>query len=159
MKKSVTAGLVLGVLVVLWNAIVMGAGLFRDPSTAWVFWLVVPINIGVIIWGLRQTRFDKGYGGQVLNGLVIGVVGAIVIVIGAYVLMTAVFPGYLDEVRVMQEEILAQQATTPEQRQVQQQALDFAMQPWLQALMGGIGTIVTSLITALIAAVWLKKPV
>lgn len=157
MRQSVIAGVVLGVIVAIWTQIMGITGMYKNPSLAWLFWLVIAINIGVVIWGLGKTRAQNGYGGQVAAAVVIGIVGAVLIMLNSYLLTTAVVPEYLDEIKAVQEEMILQAGSPQEVVDVQLATLDKVMTPGVQAVMGGIGTLLTSLITGLIAAIWIRK--
>ena len=83
MKPIINAGIMLGVVVGIWMFINGAAGLYRSAGTAWVFPLVATIiEIVAIVWGLKKTaQLGRRYGGQVLAGLLIAVVGAVIILV------------------------------------------------------------------------------
>jgi len=158
MKSSVIAGVVLGVLVAIWTLLMGATGLYKHPIGALLFFVVIPINIGVIVWGLRKTR-DQGfrYGKQVLAGLVIGVVGAAIIFCNSYLFTTVLFPNYFEDLLAMQEEMLGAAGLPEEQIAARMAAAEAAATPWNAAVQGAIGTVVTSLVTALIAAGFIRR--
>jgi hypothetical protein len=157
MKKSVNAGVVLGVVVAVWVLFMGFSGLYKNPLGALAFLLVIPINIGVVVWGLRRTRAENGYGGQILAGLVIGVVGSVIIMLNSYVFTTMLFPNYFDDIRQMQEEFMTQAGLPQEEIDRRLEEAAASATPGRQAITGGIGTVGTSLVTAVIAGIWLRR--
>ena len=80
MKQSVLAGVVLAVLVALWTLVMGVTGWYKNPIAAMLFYLVIPINVAVVVWGLYRTKSEgRRYGGQVVAGVVIGLVAAVLI--------------------------------------------------------------------------------
>ena len=76
MKTIMKTGVVLGVAVTVWSLIFGLAGWYRSAATAQLFNLVILIQIGVLLWGLRQTGLERGYWRQVGAGTAGGVVSA-----------------------------------------------------------------------------------
>ena len=68
MPPPIRAGLVLGFSVAAWTFVMGFTGWYRHPSLLRLFWLVVPMQIGILVWGLRSTARDSGYLRQVLHG-------------------------------------------------------------------------------------------
>ena len=157
MKQSAIAGVVLGVIVAVWVLILGFTGLYKNPLGALAFLLVIPINIVVVIWGLRKTRARNGYGAQVLASVVIGIVGSIIIMLNSYVFTTMLFPSYFDDIRGMQQEMLTQAGMSQEEIDRRLEAASASMTPGRQAINGGIGTVGTSLLTGLVAAIWIRR--
>jgi hypothetical protein len=160
MSSVVKSGIILGVLVEIWSYLYVSAGWHRSPATFNLFWVVILIEIGVLIWALRGTAAQgRGYGGQVVAGTAISVVGAVLVLIGSYVCMTMVFPNYSKEVCDMQA--AAMRAAGRPEAEIQQ-LVDMSMKapPALPAITGAIGTVVTGLLCSLIigAFVRAKKP-
>ena len=52
---TVKSGIWLGVLCVLWTLVMGVTGWYKHPVLLNMFWVVVLIEIGVLVWGLRQT--------------------------------------------------------------------------------------------------------
>ncbi len=160
MKQGLIGGVVLAVVVALFSIVFAAAGMHKNPSLAWVFPLVATaVTIGAVVWTLRKTRDEgKGYGGQVLVGIVIAIVAAVLLFVNSYVFTTAIFPNYLDEVRVLQEEQLATQPNLSQQQiDVQRKALDVVLTPTAQAGLGAIMTVITTGLVTLIAAFFVRK--
>jgi hypothetical protein len=158
MKSSVIAGIVLGVLVAIWTLLMGATGLYKHPIGALLFFVVIPINIAVVVWGLRKTR-DRGfrYRQQLLAGLVIGVVGGAIVFCNSYLFTTVLFPNYFDDLLAIQEEMLGAAGLPEEQIAARMEAAEAAATPRNAAVQGAIGTVVTSLVTTMIAGAFLRK--
>lgn len=157
MNSAVKAGILLGIVVEIWTAIVMVAGWHKDPALALVFLLVIPIQITIVIMALKGTASQASYGKQVLNGLVLSLVAAVIIVVGSYILTTVAFPNYFEELRAAGVDILTKAGRTPEQIASDMKSNEAMYDPVQNALMGGFGTVVTGLVVSVIAAFFLRK--
>lgn len=158
MKPIPKAGIVLGVLVVIWMFVIGFTGWYKDPVLLNLFYVVILIQIGVLIWGLRVTaREGRTYGGQVGAGMLISLIGGIIIFFGSILFTSVVFPDYFEEVRRAGEEVMRARgmSETDIQTYLDQQA---AMQtPIINALTGFIATLVTGLIVSLVTAAFLRR--
>ena len=157
MKPIFNAGVLLGVAVGIWMFINGAAGLYRNPGTAWVFPVVATvIEIVVIVWGLKKTaQLGRRYGGQVLAGLLIAVIGALLI-LGFSLAWSAVFPDAMDIAMAQQADRMADQGMEEEQIEEMLEATAFMYSPLVSSIVGSIMTIVTGLVIALIAAIFIK---
>ena len=158
MEPIVTAGIVLGVSAGIWMFINGFAGLYKNPGTAWVFPVVATvIEIFVVVWGLRQTaQLGKRYGGQVLAGLRIAVVGA-VLILGFSLLWATVFTDAGEVTAAMQADAWADAGMSEEQIEETLANTEFTRTPLFQAISGSIATIVTGLVISLIAAIFIRQ--
>ena len=158
MKPIVTAGIVLGVSAGIWIFINGFAGLYKNPGTAWVFPVVATvIEIVVIVWGLRQTaQLGRRYGRQVLAGLLIAVVGA-VLILGFSLMWAAVFTDAAEVTAAMQADAWSDAGMSEEEIDDLLVKTEFTRTPFAQALSGSIATIVTGLVISLIAAIFIRQ--
>jgi hypothetical protein len=151
-------GIILAVVVAVWMLILGVTGWYKNPIGAIAFMLVIPINIGMIIWGLTKTRKDgRGYGGQVSAGLVMGIVAGVLIFGNSLLYTQVLFPTYFEDLRAMQEEMLEAAGLPEDEIRERVEASQASQTPVRQATYGTIGTIVTSLVTALVAAIWIRR--
>lgn len=159
MNPTLAAGLLLGFLVSAWEFIWGFAGWYRDPATFPLFWVVIPIQIAVVIWGLRNTAPQTGYGRQVVLGVAISVLGSVIIFGGSLLLTSVVFPAYFQDLEKIGRLKMAQQGLS----QARIEELIRLQAPWQKplptAFAGVFGTWVTGLITSLLAAVWFRRRV
>ena len=157
MSNVARAGLVLGLLVEIWTAIVIAAGWHVDPTKIWLFFLVVPIQVVVVLWALAREAPHAGYVRQVLNGLAVSAVAGVIVFAGSWFLTTVVFPGYFRQVREAGEALQASAGMTPEQIEAQMRRSPAMYDPVYNAMTGAIATVVTGLLVATIAGAFLRK--
>ncbi len=157
MGTVVKSGILLGVLVEIWTAVVILAGWHKDPAMILVFFLVIPLQITILLMTLRQTAVEASYGQQVVNGVLISAIGAVIIVIGTYIITTSVFPHYFDELRAAGVDSLTKAGRTPEQVATEMRTNESMYDPKQNALTGGVATVVTGLLVSLVAAFFVRK--
>ena len=155
-KAILTWGVILGVLVVIWQFVMGLTGWYAHPGLMLLFFLVIPLNGGLVVVALAKTRNDHGYGGQVAAGTLVGVVAGVLIACGSIVLVTVAVPTYFEDIAAMTETVLAQQGVDAATISARAEATR-DMTPVTVALQGFICTVLTSLVTALIAAIWLRR--
>lgn len=157
MSNAVKSGILLGVLVEVWTAVVIVARWHVDPVLMNLFFLVIPLQIAILVMALRREAPVAGYGGQVRNGLVLSLVAAAIVFAGSYLLTTSVFPNYFVEIKAAGEAMMAKAGRTPEEIE-KSMAMNAAMyRPLDNSIAGAIGTTVTGLVVSLVAAVFLRK--
>lgn len=159
MKHVVTSALVLTALVAVLSVLVALTGIHRsNPLMANAVFILpaIAINIGCIVWGLRGTRSEAGYLRQVGNGVLIGLIAGVLIFAFSVLMLTVLMPGYLEEVKEATVIWLQEQPISEEVRSQQIAAVQ-ATRAWNQALGGLIGTFGTSVVTALVAAIFLRR--
>ena len=151
MNTPVKYGVILGVVVGVLGFAIPALGLHTNMLASVGFLVaVIAINIVVVILALRQTATDSGYGRQIVNGLVVGVVGAVIVFLGSWVTTVVVFPSYLDEVAQGTRTSLAALGLSAEQ--IEAQVGDGSAVG--SAFQGAIGTVVTSVVVAAIVAIF-----
>jgi hypothetical protein len=133
-------------------------GWYRDPVMLNMFYLVILFQLGILVWGLKQTAAQgRGYGGQVGAGMLISLIGG-VIIIGASILFTAVvFPDYFQELQAIQADMLRQQGKSEMEINAMLTMTAPMQTPLMNALTGFAGTIVTGLVGSLIIAAFVRK--
>jgi uncharacterized integral membrane protein len=96
MKSAIQAGVILGLLVLVWTLIHGFTGWYKDPGMSWTFWMVIPFQIILLVWMLKNTKKQGfGYGQQVMAGLVMSVVAGAIIFVGSWLITTAGVPHLL----------------------------------------------------------------
>jgi hypothetical protein len=157
MNPTLSAGLLLGVLVAVWTFVMGLTGWYRHPSLLLLFWMVIPIQIAAVVWGLRRTASRTDYGWQVINGVVISVIASLIIFGASLFFTTVAFPQYFKDLEALGRLKMAQEGLAPERIEeiIRMQA------PWQKplptAFSGVFGTWVTGLVTSLIAAAFLRR--
>jgi hypothetical protein len=158
MNPIVKGGLLLGVLCAVWMFVIGFTGWYRDPVMLNMFYLVILFQLGILVWGLKQTAaLGRGYGGQVGAGMLISLIGGVIIV-GASILFTAVvFPDYFRELQAIQADMLRQQGKSEMEINAMLTMTAPMQTPLMNALTGFAGTIGTGLVGSLIIAAFVRK--
>lgn len=157
MNPTLLAGLLLGMLVSVWTFVMGLTGWYHHPSLLLLFWVVIPVQVAVLLWSLRKTSSQAGYGRQVLNGLSISVIASMIIFGASLCFTTLAFPHYFQDMEALGRLKMAEAGLGPERIEevIRLQA------PWQKplptAFSGVLGTWVTGLVTSLVAAVWLRR--
>lgn len=157
MKTILNTGLVLGVLVVLWQLVMGYTGWYKDPMLLNLFFVVIPIQVGVLWWGLRKTAAEgRRYGGQLVAGLLMSLIAGVLIVGGSYLFTTVLFPNYFAELASIYEQQL--RAGGQAEAQVQAALAEYAKvnNANVSAMGGFVGTAVTGLVVSSILAAFVR---
>lgn len=158
MSIPIRAGVLLGVLCVAWTFVMGFTGWYKDPVMLNLFFLVVLLEIGIVIWALRKTAATATWGGQIVNGLVVSVVASVIIFAGSLLFTTVAFPSYFTDLQAAHAGMLKSSGMAEAEIQSSLAASAAMQTPLMNALSGVIGTVVTGVIVAAIAgAVWRKK--
>ena len=157
MSIPIRAGVLLGILVTIWTFVMGFTGWYKDPVMLNLFFLVILLEVGMVVWALARTAAHTTYGGQVVNGLVLSLMAGVIIVCGSLVFTMVAFPNYFADIQAAQTEMLKAQGLS-EAEIGTQVAASVAMQtPVMNALSGFAGTVVTGVIVAAIAGIFLRK--
>ena len=161
MNPILSAGLLIGVLCGLWTFVMGFTGWYKNPVMVNVFFAVVLIEIGGLIWGLRKTAAQgRTYSGQVVAGTLMGIIAGVIIFAFSMVFTTFAFPNYFDEINAMMREVMAKAGTSEAEIT---QAIDSAKAGQTSvgyAVQGFIGTFMTAVIASAIIALWIRaRPV
>ena len=157
MKPIPAAGILIGVLCGVWMFMMGFTGWYKDPAKLDLFFLVIAIEIGGLIWGLRRTADDgRTYIGQVAAGTLISVVAGLVIICSSLLFTTVAFPDYFDEVNALSREMMVKQGKTEAEIQQILAAAAPMQTPLRNALIGFTGTVVSGIIASALIAVWVR---
>jgi hypothetical protein len=160
MKPVPKAGIVLGVLVAVWTFIMGFTGWYKHPTLLNLFWVVILIQIGVLVWGLRLTALEgRSYWGQVGAGTLMSLVGGVIIFLGSMLFTSVVFPEYFRELRQMGEEVFRAQGMSAADIKTALDNQARTQTPFMQAFSGFIGTVITGFVISLVAGAFLRKKV
>ncbi len=139
MNHAIKAGTILAVLVSLISAIVIGSGLILGNLMLWqlvVLLLFIGLTVTAVIWALRQSASETGYGGQILNALVLGLVGAVLITALSFVMSSFIFPDSLAEISDVAIDMIEASAMSDEIKDAQIKSVT-STTPFSNALSGG----------------------
>lgn len=157
MNITLKAGILIGVLCVAWTFVMGFTGWYKDPAMLSAFWLVVLIEIGVLIWALRQTAAEKSYMQQVIAGSSMALIGGVIIFAGSMLFTTVVFPNYFEELRAIHVHMLQQEGKSEEEiARIVAASAPMQTSMW-NAISGLIGTTVTGIIASALIAIGLRK--
>jgi hypothetical protein len=157
MSIAIRGGLVLGLLVVAWIFFMGFTGWYRHPVLLFAFWLVVPVQIGVLIWSLGQTASRHGYLSQLGLGMAVSATGGVLIFLGSLLFTLVVFPHYLEEVRALQVELLRQAGKSEAEIRSLMELTARDATPVGQATAGLIGTLVTGFVASIGIAAFARR--
>ncbi len=158
MSSIVKSGLFLGITVIIWTFIMGFTGWFLDPALALLFPLVATIlTIIAIVWGLRGTAAEgRHYGGQIMAGLLIGLVASVFIFAGSLLFTTVVFPDYFTQLQEMGRQVYEAKGLNEAEIQTAMEVNAALQTPFWQAFLGVMATMVTSLVASLITAAFVR---
>ncbi len=160
MNPILSAGLLIGVLCSVWTLVMGFTGWYKDPALANVFFAVILIEIGGLVWGLRRTAaLGRGYGGQILAGTMMSIVAGVIIIASSLVFTTVLFPHYFAEVERTYRATLLQQGKTEAQIAAAIQASAATATPMAQAMSGFVGTLFTGIVASAVIAIFLRRRV
>ena len=147
MNPILSTGIMIGVLCSLWTMVMGSSGMYKDPSRAKLFFLVILIEFAGLVWGLRKTaREGRGYGGQILAGTMMAIVAGVIIIGSSLLFTTVLFPHYSQELEQMYRTTLQQQGKTEADIAAAVQANAASWTPMAQAMSGFLGTLVTGIV-------------
>jgi hypothetical protein len=158
MNPILSAGLLIGLLCGVWIFVMGFTGWYKDPALANVFLIVVAIEIGGLIWGLRKTaRQGRAYGGQILAGAMMAIVAGVIIIASSLVFTTIVFPNSIAEVEQMYRTKLQQQGRSESEITAAIQGTAASRTPMAQAENGLVGTFLTGIVASAVIALFVRR--
>jgi hypothetical protein len=158
MSLTLKGGLLIGGLCSVWMYVVGYAGWYRDPALQAMFFLVIVIEIVALFWMLRQLpESGKTFAGILKAGTMMSLIAAVVIFVASYIFTTVAFPGYFEELRALGEQTYRAQGLSEEQIAATMAAMAPMQTPFVNALTGAIGTVVTGFLASAVLGLILKK--
>lgn len=158
MNVVVKGAIVLAIAVAVVSLAVALSGMHTNPLVGGFgsIGLFIMSNVAVIIWTLRQTADQNPYGKQLLNGLLLGVIAGALAFGFSMLMLTVLFPNYLEEMADGTIAWMENSGMTEQQIDVQIEKLE-TLTPLNQAATGMFFTIVTSVATAAVAAIFFRR--
>ena len=157
MYTVIKGGILIGLLCAMWTFVMGFTGWYKDPVMLNAFYVVILIEIGVLIWGLKITAAGKTYGGQVAAGTLMAVIGGLILIGASLLFTTVVFPGYFDELRTVHAEMLRNAGTSEAEIAAELERGAQMQTTMMQAVVGFVGTVLTGVVGSLIMAVFIRK--
>jgi hypothetical protein len=156
MNPILSTGVLVGVLCGIWTFVMGFTGWYKSPVLANAFFLVIAIEIGCLIAGLRRTAaLGRTYGGQLLAGTMMAIIGG-VIIIASSLIFTSVFPDYLAGVEEAMRMSLVQQGKSEADVAEALRVNAANTTPMAQAMNGFIGTLITGILASAVIAVFVR---
>lgn len=157
MNPILAAGLLIGVLCGVWTFVMGLTGWYKDPAMVNVFFVVILIQIGGLVWGLRKTEAQgRTYSGQVVAGTLMSIVAGLVIIVSSLLFTSLAYPDYFTEVAAAQRKMLEAAGRSPSEIEDQLRAASAMQTPTANALMGFLGTFVTGVVASAIISIWIR---
>ena len=150
MEIPVRYGVVLGVVVGALGFAFAILGLHTNATApTWFVAAAIIINVVIVVLATQRTAPESNWRGQVLNGLVLGLVGAAIIFLSSWVMTALVFPDYYTEFAdAARQRAVAAGLSAAE---IEAQVAMATGTPVGSAFMGALGTVITSVVVAAIA--------
>lgn len=150
-------GVLLGAGVVAWTFVMGFTGWYKDPALLNLFFLVIPFQIALLIWALKRTAAEgRRYGGQVLAGVIISLIGGVLICAGSMLFTAVVFPNYFSEITAIQQQMLLEQGKSAEEIRTTMEMAAKTNTPVASAVSGFVGTVVTGLVASLVVGAFVR---
>ena len=157
MSTRIKYGLVLGIAVALLGYVVPIAGLHTNMLMPTVFVLLaILVNVVVVFLALRETADTAVWGGQFVNALVIGGIGAALIFVNSWTMTTLVFPDYYAEYAAAMRESLASAGIAADLVDSQMAVIEQTT-PVASAFSGAIGAFSTSAIAGAVIGLFKRQ--
>lgn len=157
MHPILSAGILIGVLCAIWTFVMGFTGWYKDPAMANAFFLVIPIEIAGLVWGLKRTSAEeRTYRAQLVAGTLMSVVAGVIIVCSSLLFTTVAFPEYFRELEAAQRKIMQSQGKSA--AEIEQVVRDNASSttPMGQAMASFVGTLVTGIVASAVIAIWVR---
>jgi Protein of unknown function (DUF4199) len=158
MNPVLAAGLLIGVLCAVWTFIMGATGWYKDPAMMRWFFLVIAIEVGGLIWGLRRTAAEgRSYGGQVIAGTMMATIAGVVVICSSLLFTTVVYTDYFAELETMNVKMLREQGVPESEIDRQVIANRASNTPMGQALLGFTGTLITGIVASALLAIAIRR--
>ena len=158
MNPILSAGVLIGVLCAIWTFVVGFAGWYKDPHMLRLFFLVIPIEIGGLIWGLRKTAAQgRNYKGQVVAGTLMAVIAGVIVICSSLIFTTVAFPDYFRELEAANRQMLQAQGKSAVEIEEEVRKSAVASTPMGQAMAGFLGTLVTGIVASAVIAIFVRR--
>ncbi|MCX6134015.1 MAG: DUF4199 domain-containing protein [Ignavibacteriales bacterium] len=158
MKSILKTAVTIGLTCMAWQFVMGLTGWYLHPVLLNLFWFVILIQAGVMIWGLRLTAAEgRTYGGQIGAGTLMSVFGGVIIFFGSLLFTTVLFPHYFEDIRRVGEEVLKAKGMSEASVKAQLDMAAPMQTPFFTALFGFIGTIFTGFIISLVVGAFFRK--
>jgi hypothetical protein len=153
MKTTGSGGLFIALFCGGWQLIMGFSGWYRDPVLSNLFWLMIPILIAGLIWGLRRTAKEgKGYWAQVGQGTLMSLIAGVVLFFVTCLFTAVLFPDYFAVIQSLQENALRQAGKSPQEIKLTMETLAITATPLVHGISALTGMLTTGFVASLLIA-------
>ena len=153
MTIPVKYGLVLGVIVAALGFVLGALNLHTHQMAPMGFvFVVIIINAVIVVLASRRLAPSSNWIQQVGNGLVLGLVGAVIVFLGSWLMTTVVFPDYYVEFAEAARTRAISGGLSPDE--IEAAVAMVRGTPVSSAFQGALGTVITSVVVAGIAGIF-----
>ncbi|MCE2407475.1 MAG: DUF4199 family protein [Pseudomonadales bacterium] len=153
MSIPIKYGLVLGVIVAVMGFALGTLGLHTNEMAPIGFVIAaIFINTVIVVLAVRRLAPDSNWSQQVGNGLVLGLVGAVIIFLGSWVMTSLVLPNYYADFAEAARTRAIASGLSPEE--IEAAVAMVTGTPVGSAFQGALGTVITSVVVAGIAGIF-----
>jgi hypothetical protein len=157
MNVTLKTGLLMALGCGAWTYVIGFTGWYTHPVLVHAFWVVILIEVGLLIWGLRQTAAVQKYGGQVLTGTLMSAIAAPILVANSFLFTGVVFPNYNSDLRAAHTQMLQAAGKTPAEITALVEEMAQSHTPAIQAISGGVATVLTGVVASLIIGAFYRS--
>lgn len=158
MNPILAAGVLIGVLCAVWTFVMGLTGWYKDPVMAGAFFVVVPIEIAGLVWGLRRTAAEgRTYLAQVVAGTLMAVVAGVIIIVSSLLFTMVAYPDYFAELEAVERQLLEAAGRSPAEIEATIEAERSGKTPMAYAMSGFLGTLITGIVASAVTAVFVRK--
>ena len=157
MNTTLKTGIIIGVACAVWTLIMGITGWYKDPVMLNMFFLVILIEIGVLVWGLKQSATEKTYGGQVITGTIASVIAGVILFFNSLLFTNVLFPNYFKDLETAQTTMMKNEGKSDEEITKAVEEAKSMNTPMMNAVMGFVGTVGTGLVASLVIAAFARK--
>ncbi|MBM4166890.1 MAG: DUF4199 domain-containing protein [Ignavibacteria bacterium] len=115
MNSTLKTGIVIGIACAMWIFIQGITGWYKDPVMSSTFFLVILIEIGVLVWGLKQSEKENLYGKQVISGTVASLIAGVILFFNSLLFTAVLYPNFFNDVETMQTTMLKSEGKSDEE--------------------------------------------
>ena len=159
MNSVIKSSLLLAAIIAVVSLVFTFSGIqVSNPFLGGMIFVVVAIlaNVGCLFWGLKGTAAESGYGKQLLNSLIFGVVAGVLIFCVSMLITSVLAPDNFDQGKTAMIEAM-EGMNMPEVALAKQIDAIEATTPMGESIKGLIGTILTSLFFGAIISIFKRR--
>jgi len=157
MSPTIRTGVLIGVLCTAWMFVMGFTGWYKRPTLNFLFFIVILVEVVLLLRGLKQTAPGSTYGQQVVTGVLMSAVAAVIVFCGSMVFTTVAFPDYFREVEEAGRQAMQARGMTPDQIEAAIAAQRPMQTSVINAAIGAVATVVTGLLASLLIAMRYRK--